>query len=316
MSVSPIYIKSENGSLDLRKNQNDLLYLRRISDYSPYEFTIYPITDQSAPNKTNFPGEYDRAITVNSIISVNNNVTFNNLIRIYEDGKVEQNISNSWTPRVDYFSSSYTGPKVYLNNLYQSIINDIKNNTVDTSKPRRYMLYGPTGEQRSVTNITRQNGYYRFFVTGIGGTDFNENTGLPLRSVDINSNIIPLTYVVYKYDGYSQFTNQMYYTIFTTIKNTYWSIGDVISPGFAGKKFDLNNVNVSSLREYIDKYNIYITRGRDTSNTEKKVEWIWVDYGMLVRLAFFSNFGAPFYEGVSYNGLLYKAIYGEEPSRL
>jgi len=215
MSVSPIYIKSQNGSLDLKK----------IADYSPYEFTIYPISDTSAPDKTNFPGEYDRAITVNKIDITKrgfngiSDVTFNNLIRIYEDGKVEQNISNSWTPRVDYFSSSYTGPKVYLNNLYQSIINDIKNNTVDTSKPRRYMLYGPTGEQRSVTNITRQNGYYRFFVTGIGGTDFNEITGMPLNSVDINNNIILLTYVVYKYDGYSHITTELFNKIFSNYEN-------------------------------------------------------------------------------------------------
>ena len=149
MSVSQIYVKSQNGSLDLRK----------IADYSTYEFTIYPITDQPAPDKTNFPGEYDRAITVNQIDITKrgfngiSDVTFNNLIRIYEEGTVQRNISNIWT-QVDYFSSSYTGPKVYLNNLYQSIIDDIKNKTVDTVKTMKYMLYGPTGEQRAVTSIT------------------------------------------------------------------------------------------------------------------------------------------------------------------
>jgi hypothetical protein len=227
MSIPSVYLKSEKGDITLKK----------VIDYNLYDFTIYPIPDASFPSPQTIPGSYDRAITVNSINFNENSVTFNNLIRIFEDGRVFQNISNNWILQSNYFTDLYKGPKVYFNNLYQSVINDIKNKVVDISKPSLYLLYGSTGDQRAVTSITITNGYFRFFAEGLGGTDFHEITGIPLRSVNAQGvplkradNTEYLEFVVYKYDvenGYKQVTRELYNYIHSNLTSSNTEIQEI-----------------------------------------------------------------------------------------
>jgi hypothetical protein len=156
--------------------------------YSDYELTIYPVNG--------------RALPVSSVINqADKTITFNNLIRYDRaNNRVLELKDNTWTVIPNYFSSDYTGKKIYKNNLYSSAKADIVNkDQFDLSQPWKYMMYGPSEDVSVVTSITFENNIYTF-TSDIGKIDF-----------DIKGNPISPNYynfVVYKYNGFSQMTNE------------------------------------------------------------------------------------------------------------
>ena len=273
------------------KSEKEQLTLTKTAPPIPYEYTLFPVNG--------------RAIPVTKIDISNNMVTFSsgNIEYIRYNGNIiEQKTGSVWQIVSTYFNNDYTGIRVYKNNLFQSVINDIKNNSSDivNNKSVRYLLYGTDGDQRAVTNITRSNGVFRFFVDGVGGTEFNEITGLPVRSVDVNGNTLPnLTYVVYKYDGYSHFTPALYNEVRNLLNaNGTWK-------------------QIENFPSQINALKIWITRTRDTDNREQSINRIWTDYSNDLKLVFFADFSIQgivnllWGEGVSYNGLKYTPVFNE-----
>lgn len=173
---------------------------------NPLNYTIYTL---------------DRGVNVSNINIDKNSIIFymgttpvikymyeiNNtkIFEIKDNNWVEININ-------DYINlnpnSKYKGNRIYKNNIFQSIINDITQKTLDISNNWSYMMYGDNKDigQRLVKKISIVDGYYRF-TSDLGSTDFNINTGIPLRSLDIYGNSLNyIKFIVYKYDGYSQIT--------------------------------------------------------------------------------------------------------------
>ena len=186
MSIPSVYLKSDPSILGEINLKN--------FPYKPYELSIL---------------NQDFALNVYDINIQNNTVTFNNFIR-YDtlSNKVSVFRNSAWNDITSSYFVSNNIYRVYKINVFQSVITSIKNTVSGTLFPSDFMMYdNPFTKQTPVITITRANGYYRF-ISDLGGTDFDENTGEPLRSVDTAGNFLPyVKFIVYKYDGYSQITS-------------------------------------------------------------------------------------------------------------
>ena len=195
MSVSPIYIKSDIGEINFEN------YV-----YKDYELTIFPVNG--------------RALNVSSSKNrIDKTITFNNLIKYDNDGKVFEWKNNSWTLITNYFESTYEGIKIYKNNLYSSIKTEISSKTININKPWFYMMYGPSSSESvsRVTSITFQNNIYTF-TSDIGKVEF-DIFGNPIRSLTTgNLPTVPLLrFVVYRYNGFSQMTSSYLTNLYNSL---------------------------------------------------------------------------------------------------
>lgn len=142
-----------------------------------YELTIFPVNGRALPVSQNVVNWQDKT------------VTFDNLIRYdIKNNRVlgRDTATNTWTVIPNYFSSDYTGTKIYQNNLYSSAKADILNpGQFDLSKPWKYMMYGPSGDVSMVMSITFQNNIYTF-TSDTGKVEF-DNKGIPIRAYYFDS---------------------------------------------------------------------------------------------------------------------------------
>lgn len=249
MSVSNnlVYIKSQNDVININNN---------INLDGRYQFTLFPVNGRAVP------------VSKIDVNKTNNTVTFNDIIMYNGE-------SNTVSIRTDYFSNSYSEARIYRNNLYESVMNNIKN--IDLiNDPTAFLMYGYTGEQTIVTSIVDAQTHYTF-TSSLGSIDFDKNTGVPLRTTIGNDTSEELRFVVYKYDGYSHITTDYYNFVIDKLKG--------ISNGFS--------YTDSSNNQFIKSLNVFIVHSlRKSEKQSHKIfrNYINTNINITYPLIFFSPY--------------------------
>jgi hypothetical protein len=243
-----VYIKSQNDVININNN---------INPDGLYQFTLFP-----------FNG---RAVPVSKIVvdKINNTVTFNDNIRY--NGTSNTVSVNAGSIVINNYFGNYSGERIYRNNLYESVMSDIVNKTINLNDPTTFLMYGYSGEQTIVTSIVDSQTHYRF-TSSLGSIDFDKNTGVPLRTTIGNDTSEELRFVVYKYDGYSHITTDYYNFVIDKLKE--------ISPtGFI------------YVHPFIDGLNVFIVHSqRKTENKSHKIMRDFTHNNINYPLIFFAPY--------------------------
>jgi len=184
------------------KSQNDFINAKNPTSLKAYDFAIFPVNGRAIP------------VSNMDINYLSNTVTFNNLISYNGTSNTVINVSTNTTIK-DYFNNSYTGPRIYRNNFYESVISVIINKTIDINDPTAFLMYDSSGDQTIVTSIVDYQTYYRF-TSSLGSIDFDKKSGVPSST----------RFVVYKYDGYSHITKDFYDKVYNGLSNLQIREGD------------------------------------------------------------------------------------------